>query len=105
MSTNYLRTYEQQIKAQPHDIWSMPLSARKEAKFFLALIANNRESPEEIRALIDVSPKDVEQLEKLVAETPALKGRIESALEYRKRVRMEFDALMEKQRQATASPL
>jgi hypothetical protein len=58
------------------------------------LITNHGETADEVRALIDVSPKDREQLDKLVAEQPALAGRVESALAYRERVRAEFDALL-----------
>jgi hypothetical protein len=78
-------------------IWATWGSPKIEARALHSLIGRGFESPESLRALIDVSPIDLKELSRWAQNRPELETRIESAINFRRKVLQEFNRLVEKQ--------
>lgn len=94
-STSMPVKYEKKIDLLSNvSTWSVPTKPKSEAKALASLIGVNDETPQTIRELISVGEKDRAELGKLVAQVPALRGRVEGALAYRQKVLAEFDRIV-----------
>lgn len=78
--------------------WSLS-GPKREARELVAMLGRNGDTPESLRALIDIPPKDREDLSRWANTRPELAGRIRSAFTFRGEVRREFDRLVQQRLQ------
>ena len=74
-------------------VWSAP-SPKVEAQALLKLVRFNGSTVETIRELIDIPAETEEYFRSFVADHPEEESPIERVIEFRKRVREEFDRLV-----------
>jgi hypothetical protein len=84
-------------------VWSAP-SPKVEAQALLKLVRFNGSTVETIRELIDIPAETEEYFRSFVADHPEEESPIERVIEFRKRVREEFDRLVRESEKRLMAP-